>query len=66
MSKDEHDCKIMGCCKKCWGLKMLVVGLLIILNAKYGWLNWAYFIGGLAMLKGLFMLLMPKCPCKCD
>ncbi len=42
---------------KSWG--SLVVGLLVIANAYWGFLTWDYFIGGLLALFGLIKLLIP-------
>lgn len=61
----EKVCSIHGHCPKCCGMNMLVLGILIILNAYYGWLTWWYFLGGIIALKGLLKMLMPVCPhCK--
>lgn len=50
---------------KSHGIKMLVLGILIVLNAKYIWFDWATFIGGLLAIAGLVHLVMPNCPiCK--
>ena len=32
---------------KYFGVKMIVVGILIILNAIYSWFDWAVFVGGI-------------------
>ncbi len=50
-------------CSKCKGIFMAVLGVLVLLNAYYGWLSWAYFIGAILLLKGLFVAVMHKCEC---
>jgi uncharacterized membrane protein HdeD (DUF308 family) len=41
------------------GVGMLVLGLLILANAYWGFLTWAAFIGVLFVLSGLLKFLMP-------
>ena len=48
-----HGCKCMGGC-------ILVLGVLILLNALYGWMTWGVFVGVIVILKGLIALLHPK------
>ena len=36
----------------------IIVGLLVIANAYWGFLSWDYFIGGLLILGGVVKLLM--------
>ena len=58
-------CSIYGSCHKCLGLKIFILGILILLNAYMAWFSWAVFIGGVIALKGLIHMLMPNCPhCK--
>lgn len=45
------------------GVGMLILGLLILANAYWGFLTWAAFIGILFVLGGLLKFLMP---CKKD
>ena len=45
------------------GVKMIVVGILVILNQAYGWLDWATFVGAIFVLVGLVKL-VPCCPKK--
>jgi uncharacterized membrane protein HdeD (DUF308 family) len=40
------------------GCMMLVLGLLVLGNAYWGWLNWAYFIGFALVLGGLCKMMM--------
>ena len=46
----------LGCC----GVGMIVLGILILLNAIYGWFSWGVFIGGIAILKGIVLLIHKK------
>lgn len=54
-------------CKKCWGIKSIVTGGLLLLNAFVwpvwtgvdGWLAW---IGVLMVLCGVIKLVAPMCP----
>ncbi len=57
--KEAHK----GCCCKYMPLKLLVLGVLILLNAHYGWMNWAYFVGGVIALKGLIWMIVAHLPC---
>ena len=52
-----HD----GVCAKCWGVKYLVVG--IVLVANQWWFKWDIWvvIGVLLILKGVIKLAMPAC-----
>ncbi len=45
---------------KCWGMSVLVLGVLVLLNAIYGWFGWGVFVGGIIILKGLVLLLHQK------
>ena len=49
--------------QKCIGICVLSLGILILLNALYGWLTWGVFIGVVVALKGVILLLHPNC-CK--
>lgn len=51
------------CVPQCIGMKMLILGILIVLNATYGWFDWGTFVGGIIGIKGILMLIMPVCPC---
>jgi len=48
-------------CTKCHAGKLIVLGLILIINQLY--LNWSWWllIGGLIALKGVLMLLKPSC-----
>lgn len=51
---------------KCWAMKMVVVGVIIILvRLLTTWDIWIV-LGTLAIIKGLIMFFMPACPCKCE
>ena len=55
------------CCekhRKYGGLKMVILGLLILGNIQYAWLSWPAFIGSLIVLAGAGALLMPRTCCK--
>ncbi|MEE9525924.1 MAG: hypothetical protein V3V78_04950 [Candidatus Woesearchaeota archaeon] len=55
MAKPEMNAAHM----KAHGTKMIVVGILIILNANYGWLDWATFVGVIFILVGLVKISKP-------
>ena len=60
MAKNTCECMHMHV----WmGWKLLVVGALVLANAKWPMLSWPYFIGGIAVIAGLAKLFMP-CKCK--
>ncbi len=42
---------------------MIAIGILIILNAIYGWFSWAIFVGGALVLLGIVSKIMTGC-CK--
>lgn len=52
-----------GYCGKCQGYKLLVLGILILVN--FYWLKWDWwlFVGAVFVLKGLLMTWKPSCPC---
>ena len=56
----KHACT---CTPQCMGTKLIVLGVLIILNSAYGWFDWAVFIGGIIAIFGLVHVLLPVCPC---
>lgn len=47
--------------KRMKAVKLLILGILVLANWYFGLLNWAFFIGLLAVLAGLVMLIMPGC-----
>ncbi len=50
------------CCGNpmCFGMKFLVLGILIMLNAHFKFLEWWMFVGAIFALKGLLMMFHPK------
>jgi len=52
----------------CWrwkhGICLIILGVLIWLNAAYGWLGWAKFVAVIAVLMGLKKLILGACCCK--
>ncbi len=62
MDKGMHDCCVGGSCHKCWGMKALVLGALVMLNASYMVVGWATFIGAVLVLKGIVTMVWPHCP----
>ena len=54
------------CSPRCMGAKMLVLGVLILLNTIYSWLSWGVFVGGIIAIIGLVHLICGCCPsCNC-
>ena len=54
-----------GDCHRCKGWKMLVLGILVLLNAWYMLVDWWMFVGILITLGGLIKIIWPHCPhCK--
>ena len=51
-----------GMCGKCHAGKLLVLGVLVILNSMWSFLDWGLFIGALLVLGGLLKLVKPMCP----
>lgn len=49
--------------KKMMGWKMLIVGVLVILNAYFNVFNWANFIGLLLVIGGIMKLTMSENCC---
>ena len=43
---------------KGWGIKMLILGLLILANEYWKVMGWLYFIGLIIALKGLLIMIM--------
>ena len=65
MNVENGVCCHSSCsCKKHIGIAVLVLGVLILLNALYGWLNWGVFIGGIVAIKGIIMLAHGNICCK--
>jgi uncharacterized membrane protein HdeD (DUF308 family) len=51
-------------CRKMMAYKMLVIGVLILINSAAGLLSWANFIGGLLAIAGILKLVLPDKLCK--
>ena len=51
-----------GMCTKCHAGKLLVLGVLVILNTLWSFVSWGIFIGALLVLGGLVKLVKPMCP----
>lgn len=65
MANKKKSSFSLGSHYKCSGFKMLVLGILIILNYMKGWFDWPVFIGGAIGILGLLKIYMPCCPeCK--
>jgi membrane-bound ClpP family serine protease len=53
-----------GCTPQCKAMKLLVFGIVLILVRLFTtWDIWVV-IGALLVIKGLLMLMMPKCCCQ--
>ena len=52
-----------GICGKCKGMKVALVGLLVLLNAWKGFLTWPMFFGLIILLWGLSCWMKPSCGC---
>ncbi len=55
----------MGMHMKAHGWTMAVLGLLVLGNANWPVVSWPVFVGGLAVLVGLWKVLMPHEHCCC-
>lgn len=63
--KDKGMCEcggMGGSCHRCWGMIALVLGVLVLLNANYGMVSWAMFVGIILVVKGLVKMIWPHCP----
>jgi len=58
MAKKDPHMEMMKKYKKHKAIMMIVVGLLVIINAVYGLVGWAEFVGGILVLLGLLKLSM--------
>jgi len=59
MPRRNIAAKDMAKHKKMWAGKMLVLGIVVLLNAAYAFIRWDYLIGILLVLAGLVKMLMP-------
>ena len=65
MEHGEHGCCSGGCMPVCKGMKLVLVGGLLVLNDLFGWVSWGILIGVLVALKGLFVIAFKgSCPCR--
>ena len=65
--KMMHGKPSLECCEKhrrYGGLKMLILGVLILWNVYWPMLGWPAFIGWIIAIAGLGKLLMPVSSCK--
>jgi len=51
-----------GTCSKCHAGKLLVLGVLVLLNSVWDIVSWGIFIGVILLLVGVLKLLKPVCP----
>ena len=52
-------------CGRCKGIGLLVVGILVLANAVWSFVDWWLLVGALLVLKGLVMLVKPNgCGCR--
>ena len=61
MAKDDMSCSIFGVCHRCRALKVLILGILILLNAYLAVVNWAVFVGGIIAIAGIVKLIWTHC-----
>jgi len=61
MARDMNDSKHWMMHKRWMGVKMLILGLLVLANIFWAQLYWGTFIGGVLVLWGLIEMLMPGC-----
>ena len=57
MEKKEKECRAFH---KHKSIVMFVIGILITLNALYGWFSWGVFVGGIIALLGLIGIVHSK------
>ena len=48
-----------GVCSKCWSVKLIVLGAILIANQMWFQWSWWVLIGALLILKGIMKLAMP-------
>jgi len=52
------------CTPRCWAMKLLVLGIVLILVRMYtAWDIWVV-LGVLLIVKGILMFIMPRCACQ--
>ena len=53
-----------NCTPKCWAMKLLVLGIVLILVRIYtAWDIWVV-LGAVLIIKGFLLLVMPNCGCQ--
>ena len=53
-----------NCTPRCWAMKLLVLGIVLILVRIYtAWDIWVV-LGALLIAKGILVLIMPRCCCQ--
>lgn len=53
-------CGSGGTCNWCWGLQVLILGVLVLLNHYWAGLDWWLFWGAILVICGLLKLVWPK------
>lgn len=61
MAKDMSDAEHWSMHKKMMGCKMLVLGILVLINVYWPMVSWDKFIGWILVLAGVVKLIMPGC-----
>lgn len=51
-----------GMCGKCHAGKLLILGVLVLVNSLWSIFDWGVLIGGLLILGGVLKLVKPMCP----
>jgi len=51
-----------GACAKCYSSKLLVLGIIVLVNAYWPFARWDVLIGILLVVAGLIKWTMPNCP----
>jgi len=51
-----------GMCGKCHAGKLLLLGVLVLVNSLWSVLDWGLLIGGLLVVGGVLKLVKPICP----
>ncbi len=60
--KGAKDSCYMGACVRCWGLKIAILGVLVLLNAYQEYFPWPVFWGWILVLVGIMKLIWPQGP----
>jgi hypothetical protein len=54
---------LVMCKPACKGMKLVFLGALLIANEMFFQYPWAYLLGAVAIIFGLYKMLLPICPC---